>query len=95
MPNQVNLWSYLPKERQRELINLAETIGTETIYIWRRPYYQRRNSLILKKYQELRSSTSKSDQEIYQQIASEVGKMMGPISVKSVEHVITRYSPNT
>jgi predicted RNA-binding protein len=93
MSNQINLWSHLPDEIQNELIKVAEKIGVETIYIFRRPYYQRRNSLILKRYYQLRSKNNQSLKEIYEQIAREVSKFSGNISIRAVEHVIKRNPP--
>jgi len=95
MHNQINLWAYLPKEIQKELIKHADSIGTETIYIWRRPYYARRNALILKRYHQLKTNTNKPDKEIYDQIAKDVSELLGKISAKAVKHVITRNVPNT
>jgi hypothetical protein len=94
MSNQVNLWQHLSEEIQNELIKLADCLGTETIYIWRRPYYQRRNSLILKKYRKLKENTNKASKEIYKQIAQEMSGLLGKTSAKAVEHVISRNSPN-
>jgi len=95
MSNQINLWPHLPKEIQNELIQQADSIGTETIYIWRRPYYARRNLYLLKRYHQLKTNTNKPDKEIYDQIAKYVSELFGKISAKAVEHVIARYSPNT
>jgi hypothetical protein len=95
MSNQINLWPHLPQEIQNSLVKLADCLGTETIYIWRRPYYQRRNELIFERYRLLKASTNKSNKEIYEQIAREVSaKTLGKISIKAVEHVILRNSPN-
>jgi len=95
MPNQINLWPHLPGEIQDEIIKRADSIGAETIYIWRTLYYARRNSYILNQYRQLRTSTNKSNKEIYEQIAREVSYFFGKTSVKAVEHVISRYSPQT
>lgn len=88
MPNQINLWPYLPKEIQNELIKHADSRGADTIYIWRRPYYEQRNSLILKRYGQLKASTSKPNKEIYEQIAREISRVSGNISPKAVQNVI-------
>ena len=95
MLNQLNLWSFLSPQVQNELINLADSVGTETIYIWRRPYYARRNTFILKRYRQLRAGTNKPNKEIYEQIAKEVSELWCKISDKAVKHVIVRDGPNT
>jgi len=88
MSNQVNLWNFLSQEIKNELIKHADSIGTDTIYIWRRPYYERRNSLILKRFRQIKTNTDKANKDIYEQIAMEVSKLLGNISPKAVQHVV-------
>jgi len=87
MPTQ-NLWSHLPPEIQNELIKHANSIGTDTIYIWRRPYYEQRNSFIWKRYHQLKASTDLTNKEIYAQIAREISRRFGNISPKAVQNVV-------
>jgi hypothetical protein len=94
MSNQINLWPHLNQEIQHELIKLAENIGVETVYIWRRPYYKRRNELILKRYHQLRSKKNQSLKEIYEQIAKEVSNFSSELSIRAVEHVIKNHPNN-
>ena len=95
MSNPINLWPHLPNDIQKELIKHAASKGADTIYIWRRPYYQRRNELILKRYRQLKASTQKSNKTIYEQIAQEGSEAFGTISVKAVELVVSKNSSNT
>lgn len=50
MSNQINLWKYLSQQTKIELIEIASAMGVDTIYIWHRPYFDLRNSIILLRF---------------------------------------------
>ena len=87
MPKQINLWYDLPEEKQKELIQLADTAGQDTVYILHSARYDKRNDEILKRFIQLKRSTNQSNQAIYQQIADEISDNWGKVSPKAVEHV--------
>jgi flagellar biosynthesis/type III secretory pathway protein FliH len=88
MPNQLNLWYHLSRETQTELIEKAYALGLDAVYIWYRPYFELRDSIILRRYSQLKRKTEKTNQQLYDQIASEISSLIEQITPKVVEHVV-------
>ncbi len=88
MSEQVNLWPFLSKDARTELSQLANSIGTDTIYVQHKRYYERRNLLILKRYYQLKEGTKMTNHQIYEQIAREITQILGTVTAKAVQHVI-------
>lgn len=94
MPNQVNFWPFLSPETRAELIQLAITFDVDNIYVWRKTYYERRNSFIIRRYHQLRKETNMTKKGIYEKISQEASEIFGEVTAKAVEHVIYD-SPNS
>ena len=82
-----NLWHLLPESLQDELLSVAEAHGTDTIYLWKRLYYPRRNTMIIHRYHQL-CALPLTKQQIYEQIARELSSPAATVSAKAVAHVI-------
>ena len=89
MPSQINLWHYLPEEKQKELIQMAHSIGQDTVYVLHSSYYDKRNGDILRRFIQLKKNTNKSNKVIYQQIANEISEHFEKVSPKAIEHVVS------
>lgn len=88
MPNQLNLWCHLSRETQTELIEKAYALGLDAVYVWYRPYFELRDSIILKRYNQLKRKTDKTNQQLYHQIAAEISSLLEQVTPKVVEHVV-------
>jgi len=88
MSEQVNFWPFLSRETRTELSQLATSIGTDTIYVQHKRYYERRNLLILRRYYQLKEETKMTNHQIYEQIAHQISKKLGTVTAKAVQHVI-------
>ncbi|HIE26943.1 TPA: hypothetical protein EYP66_06625 [Candidatus Poribacteria bacterium] len=87
MPNQLNLWCHLSRETQTELIEKAYALGLDSVYVWYRPYFELRDSIILRRYNQLKK-TNKTNQQLYNQIAEEISSLLEQVTPKVVEHVV-------
>jgi hypothetical protein len=94
MPNQLNLWYHLSRETQTELIEKAYALGLDAVYVWYRPYFELRDSIILKRYSQLKRKSQKTNQQLYHQIAEEISSFLEPVTPKAVEHVVSSAKPS-